>query len=101
MAEANGHRLVDGAPDPAPARRLVELLAAARRAGVTFEDAWAPALDEALRGARKRDRADWLESLTWAQGHFRAAWSRQDVCGLSRGLLGGHEGQRGSDELIG
>jgi hypothetical protein len=54
-----------------PAVRLRLELCAARRAGLSFEEAWPPAVDSAVAGAG-RSRRDWIEVL----GQTRGAWER-------------------------
>lgn len=65
---------------------LLDRLAAARRAGTTFADAWPDALETALRAAAgKRDRAEWSRALaetavTWQEAYERRAPQRSEWC---------------------
>jgi hypothetical protein len=55
---------------------LRERLAAARRAGVSFEKAWPDALMAAV-DASEWERAEWLEVLSGTVEDWRAAWERR------------------------
>lgn len=68
--------LVDSAPDPAPARALRHELARRRRAGQSFEEAWATAQVTALSGLDQEEAAEWRAALSatrsaWQDGYER------------------------------
>jgi hypothetical protein len=81
LAEAYGHHLVDSAPDPTPARMLVELLAYDRQFGLAFDDAWPQDVEfvlDSLSGYKKvRERRDWAEAFQATRAAWEAAWRRQ------------------------
>ncbi len=64
---------------------LRERLAAARRAGVSFEEAWQGALDAAVNASRW-ERAEWLEVLLGTVEAWRAGWGRQPATRPERAL---------------
>ncbi len=64
---------------------LGERLAAARRAGVSFEEAWPGALDAAVNASR-RERAEWLEALSGTVEAWHAGWERQPATRPQRAL---------------
>lgn len=64
-------RVASGAPDPGPAVALRHELVAARRAGVSFEEAWASGLAAAREAARPKELESW-ESVLW---QTRGAWA--------------------------
>jgi predicted nucleic acid-binding Zn ribbon protein len=59
-----------------PPVELREQLAAARRAGVSFEEAWPGALESAVSAAWW-ERAEWLEVLSGMVEAWRAGWERR------------------------
>ena len=59
-----------------PPVELREQLAAARRTGVSFDEAWPGALEAALSAARW-ERAEWLEVLSGMVEAWRAGWERR------------------------
>jgi hypothetical protein len=72
----------------APAAILLEQLAAARRAGVTFEEAWPDALATALQSADRSERAHWREALSGTVDAWIDAWLRRPPqSGAERALL--------------
>jgi hypothetical protein len=60
---------------------LLERLASARRAGLTFDQAWPTALGEAVRVAHRRDREEWAEVLGSMSSSWRAAFERRPATG--------------------
>jgi hypothetical protein len=61
-----------------PAKILLEQLAAARRAGCTFEDAWQEAFAVAVAAAPNRDeRREWASVLGGMVEVWRSAWERR------------------------
>jgi hypothetical protein len=89
LAEAYGHHLVDSAPNPSPARMLVELLAYDRRFGLAFDDAWPQDVEfvlDSLNGYRKvQERRDWAVAFQDTRTAWEAAWRRLP-CGPGSGL---------------
>jgi|HubBroStandDraft_6_1064221.scaffolds.fasta_scaffold314015_2 hypothetical protein len=63
-------------PQPVPPVELREQLAAARRAGASFDEAWPGALKAAV-SASQWERAEWLEVLSGTVRAWRAGWERQ------------------------
>jgi hypothetical protein len=61
---------------PVPPVELREQLAAARRAGASFDQAWPGALKAAVN-ASQWERAEWLEALSGTVRAWRAGWERQ------------------------
>jgi hypothetical protein len=61
---------------PIPPVELREQLAAARRAGASFDQAWPGALKAAV-SASQWERAEWLEVLSGTVRAWRAGWERQ------------------------
>jgi predicted nucleic acid-binding Zn ribbon protein len=59
-----------------PTVELRERLAAARRAGASFDEAWPSALKAAVN-ASQWERAEWLEALSGTAEAWRAGWERQ------------------------
>ena len=59
-----------------PTVELRERLAAARRAGASFDEAWPGALKAAVN-ASQWERAEWLEALSGTVEAWRAGWERQ------------------------
>jgi predicted nucleic acid-binding Zn ribbon protein len=71
----------------APAATLVELLAAARREGVTFERAWPDALAAALTVVQtKWERSEWASVLGSMASTWRDAFERVPADGRERAL---------------
>ncbi len=68
-----------------PSVVLRERLVAARRAGVSFEEAWPGALDAAVDASRW-ERAEWLEVLSGTVEAWRAGWERQPATRPERAL---------------
>jgi hypothetical protein len=56
------------------AARLGRDLAAARRRGETFEDAWPAAVSRATAGQRTDERQAWSAALAATRGAWEAAW---------------------------
>lgn len=65
-----------------PAEQLVDLLAAARRAGVTFDAAWPPAVERAIAAAPD-DAAVWRHVLDATQDAWAAAYGRSSTPGAA------------------
>ena len=59
-----------------PTVELREQLAAARRAGASFDEAWPSALKAAVN-VSQWERAEWLEALSGTVEAWRAGWERQ------------------------
>lgn len=60
-----------------PARVLGEHLAAARRNGATFDDAWPAAITHAIaHSARSDDTTDWKAVLEATRSAWSSAWDR-------------------------
>lgn len=60
-----------------PAEQLVELLAADRRRGVAFEDAWARRLAAVLAELRGQERVEWRYAFTDVEDEWRSAYLRR------------------------
>ena len=59
--------------DPTPARRLRVTLTQSRQQGITFDEAWADAIDHALAYTTgRRERADWATVFDWARPNWKA-----------------------------
>jgi hypothetical protein len=69
-----------------PPEALRELLAAARREGVSFDQAWPVALEAAV-GAVQWERAEWRDILSSMVGTWRAAWERRDASSAEQAVL--------------
>jgi hypothetical protein len=69
-----------------PPAILGERLAAARRAGLRFDDAWPAALTEAVNAA-SWEREQWLEALLGTVKAWRAGWERRAATRPERALL--------------
>lgn len=69
-----------------PAAILGERLAAARRAGLRFDDAWPAALAEAVNTA-SWEREQWREAFSGTVETWRAAWERRTATRPERALL--------------
>lgn len=68
-----------------PTVELRERLAAARRAGASFDEAWPGALKAAVN-ASQWERTDWLEALSGTVEAWRAGWERQPTTRPERAL---------------
>jgi hypothetical protein len=68
-----------------PTLELREQLAAARRAGASFDEAWPGALKAAVNASRW-ERAEWLEALSGTAEAWRAGWERQPATRPERAL---------------
>jgi predicted nucleic acid-binding Zn ribbon protein len=68
-----------------PTVELREQLAAARRAGASFDEAWPGALKAAVN-ASQWERKDWLEALSGTVQAWRAGWERQPATRPERAL---------------
>jgi predicted nucleic acid-binding Zn ribbon protein len=68
-----------------PTVELREQLAAARRAGASFDEAWPGALKAAVN-ASQWERAEWLEALSGTVEAWRAGWERQPATRPERAL---------------
>lgn len=68
-----------------PTVALKEQLAAARRAGASFDEAWPGALKAAVN-ASQWERAEWLEALSGTAEAWRAGWERQPATRPKRAL---------------
>jgi predicted nucleic acid-binding Zn ribbon protein len=68
-----------------PPEVLRERLAAARRDGVGFDEAWPVALAAAVNTAWERD--EWRDILSCMVETWRAAWERRDATGAERAVL--------------
>lgn len=71
-----------------PPAKLREHLADARRAGVSFEQAWPIAL-EATVGTVQWERAEWLEALSNTVKEWREGWERRPSTGPALEALPG------------
>lgn len=71
---------------PAVPALLVEQLAAGRRAGATFEQAWPQALAAALRAAKPAERPEWDRALHATVDSWAQAWLRGPASRLERAL---------------
>jgi predicted nucleic acid-binding Zn ribbon protein len=65
---------------------LRERLAAARRGGVGFDEAWPVALAAAVNAAQW-EREEWRDVLLGMSETWRAAWERRDASRSERALL--------------
>jgi hypothetical protein len=66
---------------------LLDRLAAARRAGQAFEEAWDPALAAAVQAADTgRDRREWLEAFRGTLESWRGAFERRSAPRCERAL---------------
>lgn len=71
-----------------PAAILAHDLAAARRRGEAFEEAWPGALSSALDAAQfPRERREWGDILGEMVATWRAAWERRPVSSPEAALL--------------
>ncbi len=70
----------------APPVVLRERLAAARRDGVSFDEAWPLALAAAVN-AVQWEREEWIDALSGTIETWRAAWERRDVSRTERAVL--------------
>ncbi len=70
----------------APPVVLRERLAAARRGGVGFDEAWPVALAAAVN-ATQWEREEWRDILSCMVETWRAAWERRDATGAERAVL--------------
>jgi hypothetical protein len=70
----------------APAAILLEQLAAARRRGDSFEQAWPDALGAALQAADLLERAEWADILGGMSATWRRAFDRQEFGRRARAL---------------
>jgi hypothetical protein len=68
-----------------PTVELREQLAAARRAGASFDEAWPGALETTV-SASQWERAEWLEALSDTVEAWRAGWERQPTTRQERAL---------------
>ncbi len=68
-----------------PPVKLREHLAAARRAGASFDQAWPGALAATVE-AVQWERAEWLEALSNTVKVWRAGWERRPSTGPERAL---------------
>lgn len=73
--------LADPAPDPAPAQRLREELAAARTTGQSFEVAWPAAVDAALALEEPSEATDWRRAFHELRSAWSAGYNRSEVPG--------------------
>jgi hypothetical protein len=64
----------DRVSDPAPARRLAAQLAMHRRAGTTFGEAWAVALEDAVRELSGEDARQWRKAFRWTREAWHASY---------------------------
>jgi predicted nucleic acid-binding Zn ribbon protein len=69
-----------------PPAILRERLAAARRIGVGFDEAWPAALAAAVSTARW-EREEWIDALLGTIEAWRAAWEQRDASRAERSLL--------------
>lgn len=60
-----------------PARVLVEQLAAARRRGLSFEDAFPAAVSAAVSVADRDERTQWRAALADLRESWQACWERR------------------------
>lgn len=65
---------------------LRDRLAAARRGGVSFDEAWPVALAAAVNAAQW-EREEWRDTLSSMIETWRAAWERHDASRPERALL--------------
>jgi hypothetical protein len=72
--------------DMTPPAVLRDRLAAARRGGVSFEEAWPVALAVAVNAAQW-EREEWQDILASMVETWRAAWERRDATGAERAVL--------------
>jgi hypothetical protein len=70
----------------APPVVLRERLAAARRGGVGFDEAWPVALAAAVNAAQW-EREEWRDILSRMVETWRSAWERHDATGAERAVL--------------
>lgn len=96
MREAYGHKLIDTAPDPQPARLLAELLRADRDIyRMSFEEAFPEGVEFVLERVDGKDllreRDEWREALVSQRAAWEAAWERRPGpgSGLNVALLDG------------
>jgi hypothetical protein len=64
--------------------KLCGLLAAARRDGREFDEAWFVAVSEALRGAS--ERSDWRAALEATEAAWRASYERADATPVEKAV---------------
>ena len=69
-----------------PPAILRERLAAARRGGVGFDEAWPVALAVAVNAAQW-EREEWRDILSGMVETWRAAWERRDASSAERAVL--------------
>jgi hypothetical protein len=77
LAEALLDKTASFAPDPGPAVALRRELVAARRAGVSFEEAWLSGLAAAREAARPREIESWENVLWQTRGAWASAFHRE------------------------
>jgi hypothetical protein len=65
---------------------LRDRLAAARRDGMSFDEAWPVALAAAV-SAVQWEREEWIDALSGTVEAWRAAWERRDASRTDRALL--------------
>lgn len=89
-----GDREVDAAPDPEPARHLLDQLRAARANGEAWEQAWPDCVAYVLScvadGNSRRDgkdRQEWSVALRDTEWAWWAAWVGLKLSGLSDAVL--------------
>jgi hypothetical protein len=83
IRRAFGHDFVEGAPDPAPARLLVDLLREDRdRWRFDFDGAWREDVDFVLAQVdRDAERTAWREVFQSTRAAWEAAWSGEPAPG--------------------
>lgn len=74
-------------PGVSVCERLRERLAAARRAGESFDDAWPKALEAVLVGEQGRELVAWTVALNGTLGAWRAGWERVAADGPAQRAL--------------
>ena len=67
-----------------PPETLVELLAAARRDGATFDDSWPEALQQAVAG--QEDAQGWRDALAATADAWAVCWARRPASRPERAL---------------
>jgi hypothetical protein len=99
-----GEEFVTNAPDPQPARLLVELLRYDRAFGLDFESAWSEGAEFVLERVSgrcaAREREEWRIAFESQRNAWEAAWRRVDGPGvrLSPALLDAVAGKRSDIE---
>lgn len=107
MRAAFGHRHVEEAPNPAPARLLVDLLRDSRRVGMSFAEAWSEDVEFVLARIRSRspgaERESWREAFESTRANWEASYNRVKApdTGLDVGMVAEPSGDRSDLVMLG